>query len=194
MAGPPVADGQSGRTLHALTLYADLECPFCRSYFPVLKRWVAGNADVSLYSSPPVGSAWAGRVRGSAPGECAGQASGLLPPLLANRRVGICPRAATVRLAGDCATRPYATHRAVHREASSPTRGDSAPKLRKPQAGSVTATPSLRLHDRETGKAILLRGPIGAMPCCRPWGRSRPYDPAATPSGIPADVVGDVPR
>ena len=31
-----------------LTLYADLECPFCREYFPQLKRWVGANADVAL--------------------------------------------------------------------------------------------------------------------------------------------------
>ncbi|MFT4103737.1 MAG: DsbA family protein, partial [Burkholderiaceae bacterium] len=31
-----------------LTLYADLECPFCREYFPQLKRWVGNNTDVAL--------------------------------------------------------------------------------------------------------------------------------------------------
>src|SRR3546814_20950977 len=31
-----------------LTLYADLECPFCREYFPQLKLWVGSNADVAL--------------------------------------------------------------------------------------------------------------------------------------------------
>ncbi|MEE2577583.1 thioredoxin domain-containing protein, partial [Pseudomonas aeruginosa] len=39
MAGPPWKMGNpEGR--FTLTLYADLECPFCREYFPQLKRWV----------------------------------------------------------------------------------------------------------------------------------------------------------
>ena len=47
MAGPPWQMGNpEGR--FTLTLYADLECPFCRAYFPQLKRWVGANADVAL--------------------------------------------------------------------------------------------------------------------------------------------------
>ena len=38
VAGPPWQMGNAeGR--FTLTLYADLECPFCREYFPQLKRW-----------------------------------------------------------------------------------------------------------------------------------------------------------
>ena len=47
VAGPPWQMGNAqGR--FTLTLYADLECPFCRAYFPQLKRWVGANADVAL--------------------------------------------------------------------------------------------------------------------------------------------------
>src|SRR5690554_338576 len=46
-AGPPWQMGnQDGR--FTLTLYADLECPFCRDYFPRLKQWVGANTDVAL--------------------------------------------------------------------------------------------------------------------------------------------------
>lgn len=76
VAGPPWQMGNpAGR--FTLTLYADLECPFCRSYFPVLKRWVAGNADVALQwhhlplaAHEPAASAEARLV------ECAGEAGG----------------------------------------------------------------------------------------------------------------------
>lgn len=47
VAGPPWQMGNAeGR--FTLTLYADLECPFCREYFPQLKRWVGNNTDVAL--------------------------------------------------------------------------------------------------------------------------------------------------
>ncbi|HJE68401.1 DsbA family protein, partial [Pseudomonas oryzihabitans] len=47
VAGPPWQMGNpEGR--FTLTLYADLECPFCREYFPQLKRWVGNNTDVAL--------------------------------------------------------------------------------------------------------------------------------------------------
>lgn len=47
VAGPPWQLGNpEGR--FTMTLYGDLECPFCRSYFPLLKRWVGVNADVAL--------------------------------------------------------------------------------------------------------------------------------------------------
>ena len=76
VAGPPWQMGNpEGR--FTLTLYADLECPFCRSYFPVLKRWVAGNADVALQwhhlplaAHEPAASAEASLA------ECAGESGG----------------------------------------------------------------------------------------------------------------------
>ena len=59
----------------------------------------------------------------------------------------------------------------------------------------VTATPSLRLHDRETGKAILLQGPIEGDALLSAMDMLAAGDPAATPtSEMPADVVGDMPR
>ncbi|CDH71907.1 hypothetical protein P38_3681 [Pseudomonas aeruginosa MH38] len=60
----------------------------------------------------------------------------------------------------------------------------------------MTATPSLRLHDRETGKAILLQGPIEGDALLSAMDMLAAGDPAATPttSEMPADVVGDMPR
>ncbi|MGV8520902.1 disulfide bond formation protein DsbA, partial [Pseudomonas aeruginosa] len=54
----------------------------------------------------------------------------------------------------------------------------------------------LRLHDRETGKAILLQGPIEGDALLSAMDMLAAGDPAATPttSEMPADVVGDMPR
>ena len=46
--GPPWQTGNP-KSRFTLTLYADLECPFCRAYFPQIKRWVGDNTDVTLH-------------------------------------------------------------------------------------------------------------------------------------------------
>ncbi|HCI3240615.1 TPA: disulfide bond formation protein DsbA, partial [Pseudomonas aeruginosa] len=66
----------------------------------------------------------------------------------------------------------------------------------------VTATPSLRLLDRQTGQAILLQGPIegdallSAMDllAAGEMASDAPGSPATPTSEMPADVVGDMPR
>ncbi|OZB66947.1 MAG: disulfide bond formation protein DsbA, partial [Lysobacterales bacterium 13-68-4] len=66
----------------------------------------------------------------------------------------------------------------------------------------VTATPSLRLLDRQTGQAILLQGPIegdALLSAMDMLAADNPASDAAavvtTPtSEMPADVVGDMPR
>ena len=61
--------------------------------------------------------------------------------------------------------------------------------------GGVTATPSIRLHDRQTGQAILLQGPIEGDSLLSAMDMLSADDPAATPTTeMPADVVGDMPR
>ena len=66
----------------------------------------------------------------------------------------------------------------------------------------VTATPSLRLLDRQTGQAILLQGPIEGdallsamdMLAAEDTASDAAAPPATTTSEMPADVVGDMPR
>jgi flagellar hook-length control protein FliK len=76
-------------------------------------------------------------------------------------------------------------------------RPDAAIRAQAAEAtnSGVTATPSLRLHDRQTGKAILLQGPIEGDALLSAMDMLAAGDPAATPtSEMPADVVGDMPR
>ena len=61
--------------------------------------------------------------------------------------------------------------------------------------GGVTATPSLRLHDRQTGQAIPLQGPIEGDALLSAMDMLAVEDAAAAPvTEMPADVVGDMPR
>ena len=46
-AGPPWRHGQPDARF-VLTFYADLECPFCKDYYPSLKTWIGQQTDVTL--------------------------------------------------------------------------------------------------------------------------------------------------
>ena len=194
VAGPPWQMGNpAGR--FTLTLYADLECPFCRSYFPVLKRWVAGNADVALQwhhlplaAHEPAASAEARLV------ECAGEAGGHPAFWQAVEWVYVHTHSGGQGLPEDL--RHPALTPAIEQCIAS-ERPDAAIRTQTAEAtnSGVTATPSLRLHDRETGKAILLQGPIEGDALLSAMDMLAAGDPAATPtSEMPADVVGDMPR
>ncbi|MEA9822441.1 thioredoxin domain-containing protein [Xanthomonas campestris pv. raphani] len=45
--GPPWIHGRADARF-TVTLYADLECPYCQGYFPQIKRWIDANPDVQL--------------------------------------------------------------------------------------------------------------------------------------------------
>jgi hypothetical protein len=61
--------------------------------------------------------------------------------------------------------------------------------------GGVTATPSLRLHDRQTSQAVLLQGPIEGDALLSAMDMLAAEDAAAPlATEMPADVVGDMPR
>jgi len=178
-----------------LTLYADLECPFCRAYFPVLKRWAGDNADAALqWHHLPLAAHEPAASTEARLAECAGEAGGHaafwqavewvyaytrgngqgLPEGL--RYPGLTP-AIEQCLASE---RPATAVRAQTEEAA---------------RSGVTATPSLRLQDRRTGKAILLRGPVEGDALLSAMDMLAADDPTATPNTeMPADVVGDMPR
>lgn len=132
-SGPPWQMGNpEGR--FTLTLYADLECPFCREYFPQLKHWVGNNTDVALqwhhqplaaHEPARVGRGPPGRVRRRSRRACC---------VLASRRMGLCPYAQRrPRIARRASVpRIHASHQAVHGKRTS-RRRHSRPGLRSHQ-------------------------------------------------------------
>lgn len=159
MSGPPWQMGNpEGR--FTLTLYADLECPFCREYFPQLKRWVGSNADVALQwhhqplaAHEPAASAEARLV------ECVAEADGHAAFWHTVEWVYTHTRSDGEGLP-DGLRYPESTP-AVEQCMTS-ERADAVIRAQATEAtkGGVTATPSLRLLDRQTGQSILLQGPI----------------------------------
>lgn len=201
VAGPPWQMGNpEGR--FTLTLYADLECPFCKEYFPQLKRWVGNNTDVALqWHHQPLAAHEPAASDEARLAECAAEAGGHAAFWQAVEWVYVHTRSDGQGLP-DGLRYPESTPALEQCMASE--RPETAIRAQAEEAtnSGVTATPSLRLLDRQTGQAILLQGPIEGDALLSAMDMLAAEDPAsgaaaapATPtSEMPADVVGDMPR
>lgn len=159
VAGPPWQMGNpEGR--FTLTLYADLECPFCREYFPQLKRWVASNTDVALqWQHQPLAEHEPAASTEARLAECAAQAGGHAAFWKAIEWVYAHTRSDGQGLPDQLR---YPELTPAIEQCMADERTDAVIRSQAAQASKsgVTATPSLRLLDRRTGQAILLQGPI----------------------------------
>ena len=178
--------------------YADLECPYCRAYFPALKRWIDAHPEVNwqwhhlpLSMHEPAATAEARLA------ECAGETGGHASFwqaeawLYANTRgdgqglpEGLRYPDLTPAMQGCLdSERPDAVIRAQAAEAA--------------QQG-IAATPALQLRDRESGKTLLLHGPVEGDALLSAIdllaaGSTTAAEPAHSPD-MPAGVAGDMPR
>lgn len=74
--GPPWLYGRIEARFSVIE-YADLECPYCRAYFPVLKRWVDVHPDVNWqWRHLPLAMHEPAATADARLAECAGEAGG----------------------------------------------------------------------------------------------------------------------
>lgn len=201
VAGPPWQMGNpEGR--FTLTLYADLECAFCREYFPQLKRWVGNNTDVALqWHHQPLAAHEPAASAEARLAECAAEAGGHAAFWQVVEWVYAHTRSDGQGLP-DGMRYPEATPAIEQCLASERSGAAIRAQAAEATRSGVTATPSLRLLDRQTGQAILLQGPIegdallSAMDMLAAEGTASDAaaSSAAPTSEMPADVVGDMPR
>ncbi|WP_429000123.1 DsbA family protein [Stenotrophomonas maltophilia] len=194
VAGPPWQLGNpEGR--FTLTLYADLECPFCREYFPQLKRWVGNNADVALqWHHQPLAAHEPAASAEARLAECAAEAGGHAAFWQAIEWVYAHTRSDGQGLP-DGLRYPGSTPAIEQCIASERSGAVIRAQAAEATKSGVTATPSLRLQDRQTGQAILLQGPIEGDALLSAMDMLAADEPAATPTTeMPADAVGDMPR
>lgn len=178
-----------------LVLYADLECPFCKAYYPTLKAWIARQSDVSLewHHLPLPAHEPAATVLASLT-ECVGETAGHAGFFEA---IGWLYR----HTRSDGQGLPDGLHYPDMTPAVQACLDSGRPQtLVRSQAeegahAGITATPSLRLIDRRTGESLLLQGPVegdallSAMDMLAADART-----VSPTTGMPADVVGDMPR
>ena len=193
-AGPPWRYGRADARFTVVE-YADLECPFCRAYFAVLKRWIDEHPEVAwqwhhlpLSMHQPAASAAARLV------ECVGQTGGhaafwqAVEWVYANTR-------------GDGQGLPeglrYPDLTPDAQQCLNSERPDAVIRAQAAEAAQqhIAATPTLRLQDRQSGKTLLLRGPVdgdallSAIDLLAAGGVEAP-----STKEMPAEPIGDMPR
>jgi len=175
--------------------YADLECPFCRAYFAVLKSWIDEHPEVAwqwhhlpLSMHEPAASADARLV------ECVGQAGGHAAFWQAAEWVYAHTR-------GDGQGMPaglrYPNLTPDAQQCLDSERPDAVIRAQAAEAAAqnIAATPTLRLQDRQSGKTLLLRGPVDgdALLSAIDWLAAGGADAPSTKE-MPAEPIGDMPR
>lgn len=193
-AGPP---WRYGRTEARFTVieYADLECPFCRAHFAVLKRWIDAHPDVNLqWHHLPLAMHEPAASKGAQLVECVGEAGGHAAFWQAVEWVYAHTRGDGQGLPEGLRYPDLAP--AVQRCLDS-DRPDAVVRAQSSAAAQdgIKATPTLRLQDRQSGKSLLLHGPVegdALLSAIDLLAAGAVAD--APPKEMPADSVGDMPR
>lgn len=156
-AGPPWIYGRSDARF-TLIEYADLECVYCREYFPRLRQWIQANPDVNWqWHHLPLAMHEPAATNGARLAECAGETTGvaafweMVSWIYQNSHGGgsgledraDIPGFSPELQACIASNRPDVIVQA---------QADAAAQI------GVTGTPTLRLDDRKTGKTITLHG------------------------------------
>ena len=193
-SGPPWRYGRP-EARFTVVEYADLECPYCQTYFAALKRWVDEHPEVNwqwhhlpLSMHEPAASAEARLV------ECVGQAGGHTAFWQAVEWVYARTRGYGQGLP-EGSRYPDLTPDA--QQCLDSDRPDAVIRAQATEAATqrIAATPTLRLQDRQSGKTLLLRGPVdgdallSAIDLLAAGGTDAP-----STKEMPAEPIGDMPR
>jgi len=159
MSGPPWRYGPDGARF-TLVAYADLECPYCQAYIPKLMKWVKANPEVLLqwhHLPLPVHEPAASYEARLA--ECLGDAGGArsfweaVDWIYANTRGNGHGMNDSSGLPGMSA----AVDTCMKNERVAEL---IRTQVKEAIAEGITATPTLRLLDRETGRTLKLEGGV----------------------------------
>ena len=145
---------------YTLVEYADLECPYCKAYFPVLKAWIDAHPEVNWqWHHRPLAIHEPAATREAWLAECAGRTNGnegfwrAVVWIYANTRgngggwpASVAFPETSLKLKA-CLDNPDAG-KAVQTQAEMASRA------------GIDATPTVKPVDRSSGKAIVLEGTI----------------------------------
>lgn len=196
-AGPPWIYGRAGARFTVIE-YADLECPYCRAYFPTLKHWIDMHPEVNwqwqhlpLPMHEPTATAEARLA------ECAGETGGHTAFWKAVEWIYAHTRGEGQGVPDD-QRYPGLTPAVARCLDSTTTEARIRTQAGEARRDGITATPTLRLHDRETGRHLVLQGPVegDALLSAMDWlaaGNAAPAI-ASSPHAASAAPVGAPPR
>lgn len=157
--GPPWRHGPADARF-TLTLYADLECPFCKAYYPTLMAWIDAHPEASLrWHHLPLAMHDPEASRLARVAECAGEAQGHEAFFSAIAWLYQNTRGDGQGLPTDQAWPGLTTAMRICLDSDRPAaivRAQADEALRS----GITATPTVRLKDSLTGRSLLLHGPV----------------------------------
>ena len=139
--------------------FADLQCAFCRMYFPTLHAWIDAHPDVKLeWRHLPLAEHQPAATQAARLAECAGEFGG---PQLFWWTVEWLYQHPSTQIAHPEGLYPASAARAIHSCLQS-DRPDTIIRRQMTEAtqDAITATPTLRLLDQRDGRAITLMGMV----------------------------------
>lgn len=191
-AGPPWVYGKADAPFTVIE-YADLECPYCKAYFPILQRWIQQHPEVNWqWRHLPLAMHEPATMQEARLAECAGEAEGA--PAFWRTVAWIYQHTASDGQGLPTGTLPpHMTPPTTTCLAS--TRPDAVIHAQVQEAAreGIDATPTLQLLDHRNGRALTLHGPVDgdALLSALDWLVSPP--PASTPlvrtSSMPASGI-----
>lgn len=158
VSGPPWYHG-SVTARFTLILYADLECPYCRTYVPPLMIWIERHPDIRLqWQHLPLAMHEPAASQLAALAECAGEAGG---PEAFWRAISWIYQ----HTRGDGLGLPDGMYPPDHEALQACLVSERPLAIVQAQAdgaagNGIAATPTLHLRDERTGQSLWLQGPI----------------------------------
>ncbi|WP_273828463.1 DsbA family protein [Pseudomonas sp. SBT1-2] len=197
ISGPPWLYGSSTARF-TLVVYADFECPYCQAYIPQLMRWVKSNPDVALqWHHLPLAAHEPAASREAQLAECFAE-TGSAPMFweavewIYGHTRGNGQGVAESSSPPGLSTATQACMKSEQAAAIVRTQTEEA------TAAGITATPTLRLLDGETGRTLKLEGAVDddVLLSALDWLSSVPIvnDEESTPLRMPVEDVSDTTR
>lgn len=158
-AGPPWLYGRAGARF-TLVLYADLECPYCKAYYPLLKAWVARNPETNLqWHHLPLPMHEPAATRQARLAECAGESEGQAAFWQAITWIYQHTRSDGAGLPDNT---PYPGLTPAMQTCLDSTRIEAIIQAQASEGSrdGITATPTVKLSDNQSGRTLVLPGPV----------------------------------
>lgn len=158
-AGPPWRYGRADARF-TLVLYADLECPYCKSYYPLLRTWVDRNPETNLqWHHLPLSMHEPAASRQARLAECAGEAEGNAAFWQTVTWIYQQTRSDGVGIPDNM---EYPALTPVMQNCLDSARPETIVKAQADEGSreGITATPTLRLIDNQSGHSLVLPGPV----------------------------------
>lgn len=158
-AGPPWRYGATNARF-TITLYADLECPYCSAYFPTLRAWVDQHPDVPLlwhHLPLPDHEPKASELASAA--ECVGALDGQASYWTTVDWIYRHTRGGGLGLPEGTVLPGWRADLATCLESGRP-QGIVREQANEALREGIHATPALRLHDSISNQSLLLSGPV----------------------------------